>query len=117
MPRESLDALDNLPKQALRQVALGQLQDEVPSVPMRRPPVLNNRCCRLVRGQLWMARGRTNRRRRLPRLYAMTAKSNRTSLARKRWQDLMLYCPDSARAAVRSALGAEGLKEMQFRNF
>jgi hypothetical protein len=24
---------------------------------MRRPPVLNNRCCRLVNDQLWMARG------------------------------------------------------------
>ncbi len=35
---------------------------------MRRPPVLNSRCWRLVRDQLWMARGRTSRRRRLPRL-------------------------------------------------
>jgi len=32
VPRESLDAPENLPKQALRQVALGQLQDEVAGV-------------------------------------------------------------------------------------
>jgi hypothetical protein len=32
-----------------------------------RPPVLRRRCWRLVRDQLWMARGRTSRRRRLPR--------------------------------------------------
>ena len=50
----------------------------------RRPPVLKSRCWRLVRDQLWMARGRVSLRSRFPRLYAMTAKSNRTSLARKR---------------------------------
>ena len=33
MPHESLDARDDLPKQLPSQVALGQLQDEVPSVP------------------------------------------------------------------------------------
>jgi hypothetical protein len=33
VPRESLDAPDNLPKQALRQVTSGQLQDEISSVP------------------------------------------------------------------------------------
>jgi hypothetical protein len=33
MPRESLDAPDDLPKQALCQVALGQLEHEVPGVP------------------------------------------------------------------------------------
>src|SRR3989442_15820279 len=54
---------------------------------MRRPPVLNKRCCRLVRDQLWMAGGRTSRRSRLPTLYAMTPRSSRTSLARKRWQE------------------------------
>jgi len=34
---------------------------------IRRPPVLNSCCWRLVKDQLWMARGRTSRRRRLPR--------------------------------------------------
>jgi hypothetical protein len=38
---------------------------------IRRPPVLNNRCCRLVRDQLWMASGRTSRCGRLPRLEAI----------------------------------------------
>jgi D-glycero-alpha-D-manno-heptose-7-phosphate kinase len=28
---------------------------------------------------------------------------------------LMLYCPDDTRGAVRSALGAQGLREMPFR--
>jgi hypothetical protein len=32
MPRESLDAPENLPKQAPCQVAFGQLQDEVPGM-------------------------------------------------------------------------------------
>jgi hypothetical protein len=32
MPRESLDAPENLPEQARRQVALGELQDEVPDM-------------------------------------------------------------------------------------
>src|SRR5260370_2843611 len=33
MPRESLDALENLTKEASRQVALGELQSEVPGMP------------------------------------------------------------------------------------
>src|SRR3990172_10744696 len=43
------------------------------------PPVLKSRGGGAVRDQLRMARGRTSRRRRLPRLYAMTPKSNRAS--------------------------------------
>jgi hypothetical protein len=37
MPRESLDAPDDLPKERRSQVALGQLQDEVPSMPDEAP--------------------------------------------------------------------------------
>ena len=37
MPRESLDAPENLPKESRRQVALGQPQDEVPGVPNEAP--------------------------------------------------------------------------------
>jgi hypothetical protein len=37
VPRESLDAPDDLPKQALCQVALGQLQGEVPGMPDEAP--------------------------------------------------------------------------------
>jgi hypothetical protein len=33
MPRESLDAPENLPKGSRSQVALGQLRDEVPGMP------------------------------------------------------------------------------------
>ena len=45
MPRESLDAPENLAKEASCQVALSQLEDEVPACRMRRPPGLNSRCC------------------------------------------------------------------------
>jgi hypothetical protein len=33
MPRESLDAPEDLPKESRSQVALGQLEDEVPGMP------------------------------------------------------------------------------------
>ena len=33
VPREPLDALENLPKEAPRQVAFGELQGEVPGMP------------------------------------------------------------------------------------
>src|SRR2546425_6322684 len=66
-PGEPLDAPDDPRKQALSQLAFGQLQ-EYRACRMRRPQVLNSRCCRLVSDQLWMASGRMSRRRRLPRL-------------------------------------------------
>jgi hypothetical protein len=37
MPRESLDARNDLPKEPLRQVAFGQLQDVVPGMPDEAP--------------------------------------------------------------------------------
>src|SRR5438876_3639904 len=37
MPSESLDAPENLPKEALRQVALGQLEHEIPRMPDQPP--------------------------------------------------------------------------------
>ena len=37
MPRESLDASKDLPKENRCQVALGQLEDEVPGVPDKAP--------------------------------------------------------------------------------
>lgn len=37
VPRELLDALENLPEEAPRQVALGQLENEVPSMPEEAP--------------------------------------------------------------------------------
>jgi hypothetical protein len=47
MPRESLDAPENLPKERRRQVALRQLQDEVSGMANEPPPVLKSRCCKL----------------------------------------------------------------------
>jgi len=43
MPRESLDAPENLPKERRCQMAFGQLQDEYRACRMRRRPVLNSR--------------------------------------------------------------------------
>jgi len=37
MPSESLDAPENLPKEAPRQVALGQLEHEIPRMPDQPP--------------------------------------------------------------------------------
>jgi len=37
MPRESLDPPENLPTQAVRQVAFGRLEDEVPRMPDEAP--------------------------------------------------------------------------------
>jgi hypothetical protein len=37
MPRESLDAAEDLAKQACCQVTLGELQDEVPGMPNQPP--------------------------------------------------------------------------------
>jgi len=37
MPREPLDAPEDLPKEAPSQVAFGQLEDEVPGVPNEAP--------------------------------------------------------------------------------
>src|SRR5207244_4772055 len=59
MPCEPLDALKNLTKEVPRQVAFGKLQGEVPGMPDE--AVLNSRCWRLVRDQLWMATGKTSR--------------------------------------------------------
>jgi len=39
MPREALDAPEDLPKQAARQAALGQLEAKVPRFRPRHPPV------------------------------------------------------------------------------
>jgi len=82
MPPESRDALKDLAEEAPCQVALGQLQDEVPGVPTEAATGLEQAL--LVRDQVWVARGRTSRRSRLPRLWAMTRSSSRTSLARNR---------------------------------
>jgi hypothetical protein len=37
MPRESLDAPEDLPKEARRQGAFGQLEEEVPGMPDQAP--------------------------------------------------------------------------------
>jgi hypothetical protein len=49
MPRESLDAPDNLPKESRSQVAFGQLEDEVPGTPAQAATGLNSRECAVKR--------------------------------------------------------------------
>jgi hypothetical protein len=68
VPRESLDAPENLPTERRRQVALGQLEDEVSGMSDEAPAGLEQALLELVNDQLWMATGRTSRRTRLPRL-------------------------------------------------
>lgn len=75
MARESLDASENLPKEALRQVVPNQLENEASDM----SDEARSRCGRLVRDQLRMARGRISRSRGLPRLYALSANRHRTS--------------------------------------
>ena len=84
MPRKLLDTRENLPKERQRQVASTSCKmkyracrDEAaagleqPLVQARQRPTLDG-----------TGEGESNRRRRLLRLYAMTRKSSRTSLAR-----------------------------------
>ena len=80
MARESLDASENLPKEALRQVAPNQLApNQLENEASDMLDEARSRCGRLVRDQLRMARGRISRSRGLPRLYALSANRHRTS--------------------------------------
>jgi hypothetical protein len=68
VPRESLDAPKNLPEEGSRQVALGELQDEVPGMSDQpaaglEEPLLQTRQRPTLDGD-----GRASRRSRLPRL-------------------------------------------------
>jgi hypothetical protein len=49
MPRESLDAPEDLPKEAPGQVTLGQLEDEVPSISDEPPTGLEEPLLEVVR--------------------------------------------------------------------
>lgn len=50
VPRDSVDAPEDLPTQAPRQVARGQLEDVVPGVPDEAPAGLEQRCWRARQG-------------------------------------------------------------------
>jgi hypothetical protein len=67
VPRESLDAAEDLPKESRRQGELGQLEHEVPGMPDEAPAGLEQPMLETREGQLWMETGRTSRRSRLPR--------------------------------------------------
>jgi len=49
---KSLDAPENLPKEGPRQVAFGQLQDEIPSVPNEAPAGLEEPLIEMRRSRL-----------------------------------------------------------------
>jgi hypothetical protein len=57
VPRESPDAPEDLPKEAPRQLAFGQLKDEVLGMPDQTPTGLEGPLLEVVSDQLWMARG------------------------------------------------------------
>jgi hypothetical protein len=68
MPREPLDAPDDLRKEARRQLTFGQLQDEVPGVPNEASAGLEQALLQAREGPALDGRGKTSRRSRLPRL-------------------------------------------------
>jgi hypothetical protein len=72
VPRKSLDAAKNLPKEAPRQVALGQLEHEVPRMPDQPPAGLEESLLETRQG-LALDGDRQN--------------EPRTSFARNRWQE------------------------------
>lgn len=57
MPRESLDPPEDLPKEAPRQAAFGQLQDVVPGMSDEAPAGLEEPLLEAVSDQLRMVRG------------------------------------------------------------
>jgi serine/threonine protein kinase len=67
VPREPLDALDNLPKEAPRQVAFGQLQGEVPGISDEPRACLEEPLLEARQGPALDGESRS-RRSRLPRL-------------------------------------------------
>lgn len=87
MPRQSLDAPDNLPKEAFRQVAFGELQDEVPGVPNEPAADLEESLLKTRQRASLDSRRRASRRSRLPRLYAMTPKSSRPHCHDPDWDE------------------------------
>jgi hypothetical protein len=69
VPREALDAADNLRKKALSQLALGSCRMmKYRACQISRPPALNSRGWRLVSDQISMAADKTSRFSRLSRL-------------------------------------------------
>jgi hypothetical protein len=68
VPRESLNTPENLPKEAPRQGALGQLEHEVPRMPDQPPAGLEQPLLETRQGPALDGDGQTSRRSRLPRL-------------------------------------------------
>ena len=69
MPREPLDTPEDLPKEARRHVAFGQLVDDVPRMSDQAAAGLEQPLVEARQGPtLRMVRGRASRRSRLPRL-------------------------------------------------
>ena len=78
MPRELLDAPEDLPKEALCQVAFGQLQDKVPGMPDEAPARLEQSLLQARQGPA------LDGERQDEPAQEMTPRSSRTSLARNR---------------------------------
>ncbi len=87
MPRESLDAPDDLPKQALCHVALGQLEHEVPGMSDQPPAGLEEPLLEARQGPALDGEGQDEPPQQIAEVVGDDPKSNRTSLARKRWHE------------------------------
>ena len=68
MPRQSLDAPEDLPKEAARQVALGQLEDEVPRMPDQPPARLEQPLLETREGPTLDSDGQDEPTEQMPRL-------------------------------------------------
>jgi hypothetical protein len=84
VPRPSLDAPENLPEQARRQVALGKLQDEVPGMPDQASAGFEEPLLETGQGSALDGKGESESVQEIPKVVRDNPKSSRTSLARKR---------------------------------
>ena len=84
MPREPLDAGDDLPEQGSCQVAFGKLQREVPGMSDQPPARLEQPLLEARQGPGLDGDGQNKPAEQIAQVVRMAPKSSRTSFARKR---------------------------------
>jgi len=87
VPRESFDAPENLSKEALRQVAFGQLQDEVPRMSDETPAGLEEPLLEARQRPTLNRQGESDPTQEVAEVVGDDPSNNRTSVARNRWQE------------------------------
>ena len=92
MPREPLDAAENLPEEAPCQVALGQLQDEVSGVPDEAPAGLEQPLLQAREGPT-LDNGRQDEpAQEIADVVGDDAENQAKFVGRKRWQESRVQC-------------------------